>query len=227
MKPQFTFRAPLALLAVLSLATAPATVAQELDSEEKKTLYALGVAVGQNLGSLSLSAEELATVQQGIADIAMKREPKVLMQEYGPKIQAFVQQKMSAAAAGEKTEGAKFLEQEAGKQGALRKESGLIITEITPGTGDSPSATDRVTVHYHGTLRDGTVFDSSVDRGEPATFALNQVIGCWTEGLQLMKAGGKSRLVCPPDIAYGDQGRPGIPPGATLIFEVELLSIGG
>ncbi len=108
----------------------------------------------------------------------------------------------------------------------MKKESGLIITEITPGTGDSPGATDKVTVHYHGTMRDGTVFDSSVDRGEPTSFPLNQVIKCWTEGVQLMKVGGKSRLICPSDIAYGDSGRPGIPPGATLIFEVELLSIG-
>ena len=82
-------------------------------------------------------------------------------------------------------------------------------------------------MHYHGTLRDGTVFDSSVDRGEPATFALNQVIPCWTEGVSLMKVGGKSKLVCPPDIAYGDSGRPGIPGGATLVFEVELIEIAG
>ena len=229
MKPHFSPRAAAALLTVLALSAAltPALGAQELDTEEKKTLYALGVAVGQNLGTLNLTAEELATVQLGIADSAMQREPKVAMQEYGPKIQAFAQQKIGAAAAGEKSEGAKLQVQEAAKEGAQKTDSGLIITEITPGTGESPGATDTVKVHYHGTLRDGTVFDSSVDRGEPATFPLNQVIRCWTEGLQLMKVGGKSRLVCPPDIAYGDQGRPGIPGGATLIFEVELLSIGG
>ena len=87
-------------------------------------------------------------------------------------------------------------------------------------------ASNKVTCHYHGTLIDGTVFDSSVKRGQPATFPLNGVIRCWTEGVQRMKAGGKSVLVCPSDLAYGDQGRPGIPGGATLTFEIELISVG-
>ena len=198
-----------------------------LDTEEKKTLYALGVAVGQNLAQFQLTAEELRVVQQGLADMALKVEPKVDMQEYGPKLQGFAKARMSKVAEVEKTAGAEFLEAQAAMDGAMRKESGLIITEMTAGTGASPSATDRVTVHYHGTLRDGTVFDSSVDRGEPATFGLNRVIPCWTEGVQLMKVGGKSRLVCPPDIAYGDGGGPGIPGGATLVFEVELIEIAG
>ncbi len=123
------------------------------------------------------------------------------------------------------TEAPDFLEQMAAENGAARTESGLIIIEITGGTGASPAATDTVTVHYHGTLQDGSVFDSSVERGVPASFPLNRVIPCWTEGVQLMKVGGKNRLVCPSDTAYGDQGRPGIPPGAVLIFEVELLGI--
>ncbi len=97
---------------------------------------------------------------------------------------------------------------------------------LKPGAGSSPQASDKVKVHYHGTLPDGTVFDSSVQRGEPATFALNGVIRCWTEGLQRMKVGGKAKLVCPSDTAYGDRGMPPrILPGATLIFEVELLDI--
>jgi FKBP-type peptidyl-prolyl cis-trans isomerase FkpA/FKBP-type peptidyl-prolyl cis-trans isomerase FklB len=112
------------------------------------------------------------------------------------------------------------------EEGAVRTDSGLIMQEIQPGSGDSPAATDRVSVHYHGTLRDGTVFDSSVERGSPATFALNRVIKCWTEGVQTMKVGGKSRLICPPDIAYGNRGAPPkIPPGSVLVFEVELLAI--
>jgi FKBP-type peptidyl-prolyl cis-trans isomerase FkpA/FKBP-type peptidyl-prolyl cis-trans isomerase FklB len=97
---------------------------------------------------------------------------------------------------------------------------------ITPGTGASPKATDTVKVNYEGKLTDGTVFDSSVQRGEPVTFPLNKVIKCWTEAVQLMKVGGKSRLICPSDLAYGDRGAPPqIKPGATLVFEVELLGI--
>ena len=104
--------------------------------------------------------------------------------------------------------------------------SGLEITTLREGTGASPKARDRVVVHYHGTFEDGKVFDSSVERGEPAAFRLNRVIRCWTEGLQLMKVGGKAQLVCPPKIAYGMRGKPPrIPPNATLTFEVELLEI--
>ncbi len=220
-------RRAFALLTILLAlpALGPVANAQEM-AEDDKILYALGVAVGQNLGQFKLSAEELATVQKGIGDMALGRDPKVDMQQYGPKIQGFAQGRMAQAAAGEKAKAAEFLKQEAAKPGAMTKDSGLIISEITPGTGANPAATDKVTVHYHGTLRDGSVFDSSVDKGQPATFPLNGVIKCWSEGVQLIKVGGKSRLVCPSDIAYGDQGRPGIPPGAALVFEVELISIG-
>jgi len=104
--------------------------------------------------------------------------------------------------------------------------SGVQITHLVIGTGPNPKATDRVQVHYHGTFPDGTVFDSSVERAEPATFPLNKVIDCWTEGVQLMKVGGKANLVCPPNTAYGERGAPPrIPPNATLQFEVQLLAI--
>ena len=110
--------------------------------------------------------------------------------------------------------------------GAQSSESGLIITHTLEGTGASPTATDAVQVHYHGTFEDGSVFDSSVDRGQPARFPLDRVIPCWTEGVAMMKVGGKATLVCPPEIAYGPRGKPPkIPPNATLTFEVELISI--
>jgi FKBP-type peptidyl-prolyl cis-trans isomerase FkpA len=126
-----------------------------------------------------------------------------------------------------KPESSAFLEKAAAEPGAIKTPSGLVYREITPGSGPSPSASDIVTVHYRGTLIDGTEFDSSYKRNQPAQFPLNQVIPCWTEGVQRMKVGGKSQLVCPSDIAYGDQGRPPtIPGGATLIFEIELLGIG-
>jgi FKBP-type peptidyl-prolyl cis-trans isomerase FkpA len=104
--------------------------------------------------------------------------------------------------------------------------SGIVITKIREGTGASPKSTDTVKVHYRGTLVNGKEFDSSYGRGQPTSFALNRVIPCWTEGMQTMKTGGKSKLVCPPGLAYGSRGIPGtIPPDATLIFEVELLDI--
>jgi FKBP-type peptidyl-prolyl cis-trans isomerase len=110
--------------------------------------------------------------------------------------------------------------------GEARRSSGLEITELRAGSGESPTATSVVKVHYHGTFADGSVFDSSVERGKPARFPLSRVIPCWTEGLQQMRVGGKSRLVCPPEIAYGARGTPPrIPPNATLTFEVELIEI--
>ena len=120
-----------------------------------------------------------------------------------------------------------YLETAAAEEGAQLSESGLVYRTLKPGDGPSPSATDTVNVHYHGTFPDGKVFDSSRDRGEPIEFPLKGVIPCWTEGVQKMKVGETARLVCPSDIAYGDAGRPGIPGGSTLVFEVELLGIKG
>jgi len=121
-----------------------------------------------------------------------------------------------------------YLEKAAAEPGATKTASGLIYRELRAGSGASPAATSTVKVNYRGTLVDGTEFDSSYKRNEPAEFPLNQVIPCWTEGVQKMKTGGKSQLICPASIAYGEAGRPPvIPGGATLVFEIELLSIGG
>jgi FKBP-type peptidyl-prolyl cis-trans isomerase FkpA len=121
-----------------------------------------------------------------------------------------------------------YLEKAAAEPGAVKTESGLVYRELKPGAGASPGPADVVKVHYRGTLVDGKEFDSSYQRNEPIEFPLNRVIQCWTEGVQKMKVGGKSQLVCPSSIAYGDRGAPpDIPGGATLIFEVELLAING
>jgi FKBP-type peptidyl-prolyl cis-trans isomerase FkpA len=195
-------------------------------TESAKTLYAIGLVMSQNLGALRLTAAELASVQEGMTDGVLGRAPKVDLAVYGPKLQDFAKGRLGASAAPEKKTGAAFVAKEAAQPGAVKQPSGFVYKEVKAGTGAAPKATDKVKVHYKGALIDGTVFDSSIERGEPVTFPLNGVISCWTQGLQLMKEGGKARLVCPSDLAYGDEGRPPkIKGGATLVFDVELISI--
>jgi FKBP-type peptidyl-prolyl cis-trans isomerase FkpA/FKBP-type peptidyl-prolyl cis-trans isomerase FklB len=211
---------------VISLFVAVTVFGAEPKTEEQKTLYALGVAVSKSLALFNLSKADLEMVQAGVADGVFNKPLKVNLQEYGPKIASLQQSRQGAAAEKSKQAGKAFAAKAAAEKGSTKTDSGLIYIPTKEGSGAVPAATDSVKVHYQGTLIDGNVFDSSVQRGEPATFALNQVIPCWTEGLQRMKVGGKARLVCPSDIAYGDSGRPPvIPAGATLVFEVELLEI--
>lgn len=142
-----------------------------------------------------------------------------------PRIDAFRRARVEKRAAIEKERGRAYVDEQAARPGAVRTESGMVYLETAAGSGDAPTAEDTVKVHYRGTLVDGTEFDSSYKREQPAEFPLGRVIKCWTEGLQMMKPGGKATLVCPSDIAYGDRGRPSIPAGATLVFEVELLEV--
>ena len=215
------------VIAVVVVLKRPAqSEAITLKTEESKTLYALGLALSQNIGVFNLTSEELKLVQAGLEDGVLNRKRQVELEQVGPKIGELAQARAKAGAAVEKEKAKAFFEKAAAAQGATKTASGLIITEIKAGTGASPVSTDKVKVHYHGTLLDGTVFDSSVQRGQPAEFSLNGVIPCWTEGVQLMKVGGKSKLLCPADIAYGDRGAPPkIKPGAALAFEVELIEI--
>ncbi len=207
-------------------ATPAAATGANPQTEDQKTLYALGLSIGRSVAVFGLTAEELEFVKAGITAEATGQKPAVEITTYGPKIQQLAMARQAAKSAGEKEKGKAFLEKAAAEEGAVKTESGLVYKETQAGTGASPQATDVVRVHYKGTLIDGKEFDSSYKRGEPATFPLNGVIRCWTEGLQKMKVGGKAQLVCPSEIAYGDRGAPpDIPGGATLIFEVELLDI--
>src|SRR5690349_12270168 len=217
------------VLALLIAGLAPAALAAqpELKTEEQKTLYALGLAIAQNLAPFSLTAADLETVKAGLSDGTLTpKDAKVDLKTYGPRIQELQKMRALAASVPERKAGQAYVDKVAAEKGAVKTASGAIVTTLQPGTGPSPTASDKVKVHYQGTLLDGTVFDSSIQRGEPITFPLNGVIKCWTEGVQQMKVGGKSRLVCPADTAYGDRGAPPkIKPGATLVFEVELLEI--
>jgi FKBP-type peptidyl-prolyl cis-trans isomerase FkpA len=203
------------------------TPAAALQTEEQKTLYALGLILGRNLSVFHLTPEELTAVQKGLGDSVKGTTPEVELATYGPKVDELARTRAMAGAEAEKKRGQEAVEKAALEEGASRSASGAVFRSLRAGTGVSPKATDTVQVHYEGRLLDGTVFDSSIKRGQPAEFALNGVIPCWTEGVQKMKVGEKAHLVCPASTAYGDRGSPpAIPPGATLTFEVELLGIG-
>jgi FKBP-type peptidyl-prolyl cis-trans isomerase FkpA len=195
-------------------------------TEEQKSLYSLGVLMSQSISSFDLTPEEVAVVQKGLADGLAGKKSVEEAQADVQKIQEL--QKGRMAKAGEKAAaaGVAFLDTKAKEAGFTKTASGMLIKHTQPGTGASPTATDEVKVHYEGRLIDGKVFDSSIKRGEPATFPLNGVIACWTEGVQTMKVGGKAQFVCPASLAYGPNGSPPtIPPQATLVFDVELLDI--
>ena len=208
-----------------SATTAKAPVPAGTMTDEQKTIYAIGLSMSQSLSSLDLSPAEIEILKRAFSDAAAGK-PAVKLEEYTPKFQAFSQSRSARAAAKQKILAKAYLDKAALEQGATKTPSGLVYRELVAGTGASPKATDKVKVNYRGTLVNGTEFDSSYKRNMPAEFGLNMVIPCWTEGVQRMKVGGKSQLVCPADIAYGDRGSPPlISGGATLIFEIELLGV--
>jgi len=213
------------LFGALAVGSAFATDVK-LESDSDKEIYALGLSVARNLSIFNLNEAELQALEAGISDGVLNKPPKVDLNVYGPKLQDLARARSAQMAEAEKKASEDYLSKAAAEPGAVKTASGLVYTEITPGTGPSPTPDSTVKVNYKGTLRDGSVFDSSYDRKTPATFTVRQVIPCWTEGLQKMKVGGKAKLVCPSSIAYGDRGMPGaIKPGAVLTFDVELIEI--
>ena len=200
----------------------------QLKSEDDKTFYAMGFMLGSNLQRLNLKDAELSALYKGLVASAKGVKPEIELQIYQPKIQTMFKDRMEKVAKSEKENGGKFIEDYLKKNPKAKKTaSGLVYEVLKEGKGKTPKATDTVEVHYHGTLTTGEVFDSSVERNKTISFPLNRVIKGWTEGLQLMKEGGKVRLVIPPELGYGDNGAPPkIPGGATLVFEVELFKIG-
>ncbi len=216
--------APAAKPAVKPAAAAAAT--PSAPSEDDKTFYAVGLSIWKSLAVFELTPAETEQVMRGLREAAAgKPSADVTLEAYAPKVDALVRARQQQRLEKEKARSTEYLAKAAKEPGAVQSESGLIYTEVAAGSGEAPKASDTVKVHYRGTLTDGTEFDSSYKRNEPAQFPLSGVIKCWTEGLQKMKVGGKGKLVCPASIAYGDRGRPSIPGGATLLFDVELIEI--
>lgn len=191
-----------------------------------KISYAIGLSMGQNLMGSGVTKMEYADLAEGIKDVLEKNQPKISYQEAQQVLGKFFQELEEKIAGEAKAAGEKFLEENKQREGVKVTASGLQYEVIEATLGQKPKATDKVKVHYEGTLIDGTVFDSSYQRGEPITFGLNQVIAGWTEGLQLMSIGSKYKLYIPYNLGYGAQGAgASIPPYAALIFTVELLGI--
>jgi FKBP-type peptidyl-prolyl cis-trans isomerase FkpA len=215
----------IAVVLVVIIST-PLFAAEPPKTEDQKTLYAIGLIVARQLSVFNLSSEEFETVKQGIVDSATGKKAEVDIAAYGDKVQELARARRKAQADKLSASNKEFLEKAATAKGAVKTDSGLVFLSLKDGEGVTPGTTDTVKVNYRGTLPDGKEFDSSYKRGKPIEFRLDGVIKCWGEGLKMMKAGGTAKLVCPPNIAYGEAGAGElIPPGATLVFEVELLEI--
>lgn len=219
---------------VLALSVSTVTLAQDetLDTPEKRLSYTIGMDIGNSLSEqdmeldLDMLVEALRASYSGEETRLTREEADAEREAFMQRRQQEMQARQNEEAAANQKAGEAFLAENAKRDDVMVTDSGLQYRVIIEGDGASPAAEDRVTVHYKGTLIDGMQFDSSYDRGEPATFALNQVIPGWTEGLQLMKEGAKYEFFIPSELAYGEQGRPGpIGPNSTLIFEVELLEV--
>lgn len=215
-------------LLLMLLVAVPAFADGPARTEEQKTLYAIGLALAKNVTVFNLTREEAAIVTQGFVDATTGKELEVQLPSYNEKIQQLARDRRKAAGDKQAASGVALLEKAASEKGAVKKPSGMVYVPVQEGKGNSPTATDRVKVNYRGTLVDGREFDSSYKRSKPIEFRLDGVIKCWTEGLQMMKPGGKAKLICPAATAYGDNGAGDmILPGATLQFEVELLEVAG
>uniref|UniRef100_UPI0040563401 FKBP-type peptidyl-prolyl cis-trans isomerase n=1 Tax=Candidatus Electrothrix sp. TaxID=2170559 RepID=UPI0040563401 len=227
----------LAVYAVMSLMMVAGTAVAaepvtELKTDQQKTSYALGLDLGTYFKSLETDFD-LPVIFQGIKDsytngeaLLSPEEAKKIQKQFAIDQQKKKVEKVQAVLEENKKAAADFLKKNEKEKGVKVTDSGLQYKVITEGKGEKPSATDTVKVHYKGTLLDGTEFDSSYKRKEPATFKANQVIPGWTEALQLMSPGSKYTLYLPPELAYGDRGAPpAIEPGSLLIFEVELVDI--
>lgn len=198
-----------------------------MSTEQNNVSYAIGMSIAESLKNQNLNELDATVIAEAINDLMQGKTPRLNAEEANQIIHDHLEEKRSAAFTANKTEGENFLASNKSKEGIQETATGLQYEILTEGNGQKPAATDDVSVHYHGTLIDGTVFDSSVERGTPASFGVHQVIPGWTEALQLMNVGSKYRLYIPQNLAYGANPHPGGPiqPFSTLLFDVELLAI--
>jgi FKBP-type peptidyl-prolyl cis-trans isomerase FkpA len=195
-------------------------------TDEQKTLYAIGMSVSKSLAVFNFTPAEFETVVLGLTEAQAGKKADIDLTTYNTKIQELAKARRKSLGEKQAASGKDFLEKAATEKGAVKTASGMVYNALVEGNGESPKATETVKVNYRGTLIDGKEFDSSYKRGKPLEFKLDNVIKCWTEGVQKMKPGGKAKLVCPPNLAYGENGAGDlILPGATLAFEVELLEV--
>lgn len=220
---------------VLAAPLVRAEDATALKDEKDKVSYAIGMSLGTQWkrNGLETNQVSLENLVHGIRDsmagtntLLSEQQAQETLRTFSQQMQAKAQEKRRLEAEKNKKDGEKFLAENKAKPGVVTLPSGLQYKIVNDGSGDSPKATDTVSVNYRGTLIDGTEFDSNAKRGgQPATFNVSGVVKGWTEALQLMKPGAKWQLFIPSDLAYGDMGRPNIPPGSTLLFDIELLSV--
>jgi FKBP-type peptidyl-prolyl cis-trans isomerase len=200
----------------------PATPATKPSTDD--TLYALGVAISRNLKQLNLTPAELETVKRGLTD-ALTGKPKVDLADYDAKIQAFAKERLTAAAKKNREEGKAYLAKAGAEKGAQKTASGAVYRSTKEGTGATPKPSQHVKLGFEGRLVDGTVFETT-SKDKPLDLPVTALFPCLAEGVQKMKVGGKARLVCPPESAFGDQGRPPvIAGGATLVLDVDLIAV--
>lgn len=217
-------------------ANRPAAPKEAYKTDDERAIYTIGFLMGRNLSPFDMTPAEAKIVQAGLADSVLNKDPKVDVRFYQPRVNEILGKRLEAAnarkekamasvAAPEKEKGRVFTEKWVKENKPQAIPGGGWYLETKAGSGPIPSKTATIKAHYRGTTVDGKEFDSSYKRGAPTEFSLDGVIKCWTNGISMMKVGGQAKLVCPSDVAYGDPGRPGIKPGATLIFEVELVEI--
>uniref|UniRef100_A0A831UC81 Peptidyl-prolyl cis-trans isomerase n=1 Tax=Geobacter metallireducens TaxID=28232 RepID=A0A831UC81_GEOME len=215
----------LVMTMILVLGAVQAFAAAALKTEEQKTLYGVGLVIARQLAVFNLTPRELKLVKQGITDGVRGRKPRVDFAEYSKKSQEMGIARRDAY--GKKLEAGneEFMRKKAGRPGAVKTTSGLIYRSLKEGAGSSPGEKDIVTLHYTSTLIDGREMDSSFKRGKPDEAPLDEFLKCLTEGVQMMKPGGRAKIICPAESGFGKEGSGVIPPNAVLVFDVQLLGV--